>query len=79
MALTPLSVDEGATTRWLRLKLPKPLSPRTTISSSYKVFNPEDGSFIWCASAAAVWPRPQRASESKRERESERTNLRESQ
>lgn len=51
MALTPLCVDEGAATRWLRLKLPKPLTPRTTISSSYKIYNPDDGSFIWLVSS----------------------------
>jgi hypothetical protein len=51
MTLTPLCVDEGAATRWFRMKPPKPLSPRTLVTSSYKVFNPEDGSFIWIVSS----------------------------
>jgi|EP01043_Picozoa_sp_COSAG02_P043831 hypothetical protein len=51
MVLTPLCVDGGASTRWMRMKPPKPLSPRTIVASSYKLFNPEDGSFIWLVSS----------------------------
>lgn len=33
------------------MKPPKPLSPRTIVASSYKLYNFEDGSFIWMVSS----------------------------